>query len=174
MDREVNKLRAVLNEISRLESRRRRKVEDLLLKAKSDDITTAILAEAARLERENPHRKVEAADFEPLFETRLDDQYAVDKSILDTEAAEQQDLIARVKNANASFLASRKVDSSLAQREQALQNLENAYLKYRELISNLDVGRKFYNDLTKLLGRFRDECRHFVTTRRAEAGRFEV
>lgn len=39
MDREVGKLRQCLNEVSRLESRRRRKIESLREKAKADDIS---------------------------------------------------------------------------------------------------------------------------------------
>jgi programmed cell death 6-interacting protein len=43
IEREVSKLRASLNDISRLESRRRRKIEALKTKAKSDDISMCIL-----------------------------------------------------------------------------------------------------------------------------------
>ena len=39
VEREASRLRAVLNEVSRLESRRRRKIETLREKAKSDDIS---------------------------------------------------------------------------------------------------------------------------------------
>ena len=174
MDREVAKLRQVLNDLARLESRRRRKIEDLLLKAKQDNITTSILSEAARLERENPLQKVEAADFEPLFESRLEANYAADKQILATDSQEQESLLQKVKEANSAFLASRSMDSSHAQREQAIQSLENAHLKYKELVQNLEAGRKFYNDLSKLLGRFRDEARGFASVRRTEAGKCEV
>jgi programmed cell death 6-interacting protein len=66
------------------------------------------------------------------------------------------------------------VDSSLKDREDALQTLENGYSKYKEIISNLDVGRKFYNDLARLLQRFRDEVRAWVYSRRVEAERLEV
>lgn len=39
MDREVGNLRQCLNEVSRLESRRRKKIESLREKAKADDIS---------------------------------------------------------------------------------------------------------------------------------------
>jgi programmed cell death 6-interacting protein len=42
VDREAGKLRGCLNEVSRLESRRRRKVEALRMKAKLDDISESI------------------------------------------------------------------------------------------------------------------------------------
>lgn len=80
----------------------------------------------------------------------------------------------RLQEANASFLACRRMDSSLKKREMAIQKLENGYFKYKELITNLEVGRKFYNDLGRLLSRFLDECKHFVHQRRVEAGQMEV
>ena len=59
------------------------------------------------------------------------------------------------------------------EREQALQRLENAYYKYKELVSNVEVGRKFYNDLSRIVGGFRDSARAFVAERRAEARALE-
>lgn len=93
---------------------------------------------------------------------------------MEEEEGEQEDIVSRLKDANASFIASRRMDSSLKERQEALQRLETGYLKYRELVSNLEVGRKFYNDLARLLGRFRDECKHFVHQRRVEARQIEV
>lgn len=90
----------------------------------------------------------------------------------ETEA--QQDLTDRLREANNSFNACRKGETINREREQALQALENAYLKHREIMGNLDVGRKFYNDLARLLQRFRDECRAFVYGRRVQAGQIEV
>jgi programmed cell death 6-interacting protein len=191
MDREVGKLRQCMNEVSRLESRRRRKIETLRQKAKADDISkpplslfwsphltpslaASILAEAGRLERENPLRKVESADFEPLFNSRLEARYSTDKLTLEQESEEQEELVSRLREANASFLAGRRMDSSLKEREDAIQTLENAFMKYNELIGHLDGGRKFYNELTRLLSRYRDECKHFVYRRRVEAGQMEV
>ena len=37
----------------------------------------------------------------------------------------------------------------------------------------LEVGRKFYNDLAKIVGRFRDGVKAFVYERREEAMRME-
>ena len=117
---------------------------------------------------------MEASDFEPLFGSRLEARYSADKQLLVQEADEQQNLVARLKEANASFLASRRMDSSLKDRETAIQMLESGFMKYKELIANMDVGRKFYNDLARLLSRFSDEAKHFVYQRRIEAGRIEV
>ena len=172
LEGEVSRLRNSLNEVSRLESRRRRKIEALREKAKKDDINTSILEETARLEREYPNQIVVSANFESFFEKRLQ-KYDPDLEGLKTEVEEQDRLTAQLESANASFVAARKGDSSSREREQALQKLENAYFKYKEIVSNLEVGRKFYNDLAKIVGRFRDECKTFKYGRREEAMKME-
>merc|ERR1711977_409993 len=79
----------------------------------------------------------------------------------------------QLETANQAFVLARKGDTSSREREQALQKLENAYFKYKEIVSNLEVGRKFYNDLAKIVGRFRDGVKAFVYERREEAMRME-
>ncbi|TVY83955.1 pH-response regulator protein, partial [Lachnellula suecica] len=172
LEAEVSRLRTSLNEVSRLESRRRRKIEALREKAKKDDINTTILAEAARLEREYPAQTVVPAHFEEFFEKRLQ-LYDADLSSLTSESAEQDSLLHSLETANESFVAARKGDTSSRAREAALQKLENAYFKYKEIVSNLEVGRKFYNDLARIVGRFRDGAKGFVYERREEAVRLE-
>ncbi|KAF2117598.1 BRO1-like domain-containing protein [Lophiotrema nucula] len=172
VEREAGKLRGSFNEVSRLESRRRRKIETLRTKAKQDDINPELLREAARLEREYPMQSIEAVQFEGLFDKRLQ-MYDVDQDMVKDEAQEQQEAIKRLQDANAAFLNARRGDQSTKQREQALQSLENAYFKYKEIISNLDVGRKFYNDLAKIVSRFRDECRSYAHQRKLEASQIE-
>ena len=135
-------------------------------------IDPTILAEAARLEREYPMQKIEPAQFEDLFERRLE-RYDADRAMIVEEREEQEEMSSRLKEANASFLHARRGDSSTHEREQALQKLENGYSKYKEIVANLEVGRKFYNDLAKIVSRFRDDCRSFAYQRRTEAGQLE-
>ncbi len=118
-------------------------------------------------------QKIEPANFEDLFERRLE-RYNTDRALVAEESQEQEHLSSRLQEANANFLKARSGDSSTKEREQALQKLETAYFKYKEIISNLDVGRKFYNDLAKIVNRFRDECKSFVYQRRLEAGQIEA
>lgn len=172
VDKEAGKLRGCINEATRLESRRRRKIEALKTKAKQDDINPDLLREAARLEREYPMQSIEAVQFEDLFDKRLR-MYDVDAEMVKEERLEQQEMIKRLQEANAAFVTARRGDQSTKQRERALQTLENSFYKYKEIISNLDVGRKFYNDLAKIVSRFRDECRNFAYSRKAEASQLE-
>lgn len=172
LEGEVSNLRHSLNEVSRLESRRRRKIEALREKAKRDDINHDILAEAARLEREYPNETISAAQFEDFFDRQLA-KYDSDIASLKQESEEQDKLVRQLELANASFVSARKGDTSSREREQALQKLENAYLKYKEIIHNLETGRKFYNDLARIVSRFRDGAKSFVQERREEAMRME-
>lgn len=173
LEREVSKLRSALNDISRLESKRHRKIESLKTKAHADDISPDLHKEASRLEREHPMQKIEAVQFEDFFDERLR-RYTADQDTVTTEQLEQSDLLSRLTSANTSFTHARRGDSSTKDREQALQQLENAYFAYKEIVQNLEVGRKFYNDLAGIVGKFRDECRAFAFQRRAEAEQLEV
>jgi programmed cell death 6-interacting protein len=128
----------------------------------------ALLQETGRLEREFPMHKIEPLQFEGLFEERLLD-YENDRNMVTEEEEDQDDLERRVRDANSAFNKVRTGDTSTRERERALQDLDNGYLKYKEIASNLDVARRFYNDLANIVTRFRDSCRSFVNQRRMEA-----
>ena len=173
VDRAANHLGNCLHEVTRLETRRKRKSQALREKAKADDISSALRKETGRLEREFPMQKIEASQFEELFEERLL-VYESDREMIAEEESEQDDLARRLREANAAFVNARRGDTSTKAREKALQELENGYLKYKEIVSNLDVGRKFYNDLATIVTRFRDGCKSFVHQRRMEASHLEA
>ena len=117
-------------------------------------------------------QKIEPAQFENLFEERLE-RYDEDQKSIVKEKEEQDQIALQLRQANAAFASARKGDNSTREREQALQRLENAYAKYKEIISNMNTGRKFYNDLAKIVNRFRDDCKNFAYQRRVEAGQLE-
>ncbi|KAI3328073.1 pH-response regulator protein palA/RIM20 [Xylariaceae sp. AK1471] len=172
----IGRLRSVYNDVTRLESRRHRKAEALREKARGDDIKSDILAEAARLERnQTVATAIVPAHFEDFFEKRLDSLYEPDLEMVKKEGAEQEKLVSDLIRANREFESQKKIagDKGNREREQALQKLENAYYKYKELTSNVEVGRKFYNDLSRIVGNFRDSARTFVTDRRREARMLE-
>lgn len=167
----LGRLRGAYNDIQRLESRRRRRAEALREKAKADDIKPDIMKEAARLERTYPNTQIVPAHFEDFFEKRLDSMYEADLELIEKEAAEQEKMLADVTRANRDFEGQKKTagDRGSREREAALQALDNAYYKYKEIVSNVEVGRKFYNDLSKIVGSFRDRCRDWVGERRKDA-----
>jgi len=173
VERDANALRASLNEVNRLESRRRKKMDALRAKAREDDVNPDLLREASRLEREYPMQPVTASQFESLFDERLK-KYDSDQADLKREETEQKRLLGVVQEANHAFQTAKRGDTSSQEREDALQSLENAYTAYKEIMRNLETGRKFYNDLSAIVTRFRDESRNFVYTRRSEAQGLEA
>lgn len=173
VEREASSLRASLNECNRLESRRKRKTDQLRQKAKEDEVEKDLLREASRLEREYPMQTVEAAQFEAFFDKRLQ-KYDPDQQELKSEEREQGALLSQVAERNTAFRTAKRGDNSSKEREEALQNLDNAYLAYKEIMNNLNTGRKFYNDLNGICLRFRDDCRNFTSYRRSEAQNIEA
>ena len=172
----VGRLRSAYNDILRLESRRRKKAELLRDNSRADDIKPDILKEAARLERTYPSTTIVTAHFEDFFEKRLDKLYEPEVEAVTKEELEQDQLLQEVERANREFEAQkRKVgDKGSREREQALQKLDSAYFKYKEIVNNLEVGRKFYNDLNKIVGPgFRDVVKGWVAQRRMEAKSLE-
>lgn len=127
----VGQLRSAYNEVLRLESRRRRRVERLRERARRDDIKGDVLNEAARLGRSYPATAIVPAHFEDFFEKRLDGLYEAELAAVDEEAQEQEEVLAQVERANGEFEARRhKVgDRGLQEREQALQRLDGAYCR---------------------------------------------
>jgi hypothetical protein len=168
------KVREALNDLSRSEARRRRMIEDLRFRMEADDIRIstfllplmpddAILEETAAMFLSAP------ADFEDFFSRRLESHYAENQNECRLDQAESGKLRARLREANSNFVKSRRTDTSLEDRERALQKLETGYLKFLEIAQNLDEGRKFYNELARMLGRWREEIRGFVYQRKKEA-----
>ena len=109
------------------------------------------------------------ADFEDFFARRLESHYTETRQEYKLDATESTKLRARLRDANAVFVKLRKNDTSLADRERALQKLETGYLKFLEIVQNLDEGRKFYNELARMLTRWREEVKGYVYERKKEA-----
>jgi len=172
----IGKLRSAYSDVLRLESRRRKKVESLRDSARRDDVKPDILKEAARLERTYPNTALVPAHFEDFFDRRLDKLYEPEIEGVAKEEEEQDRVLGSVERANSEFEAQKRQAGGRAsrEREEALQRLDNAYFKYKEVVNNLEVARKFYNDLNKIVGPgFRDRVKKYVAERHMEARALE-
>ncbi|KAK3689322.1 BRO1-like domain-containing protein [Podospora appendiculata] len=169
----LGRLRGAYNDVMRLESRRRKRVEALKARARADDIKPDILTETARLERTYPSTPIVSAHFEDFFEKRLDSLYESDVEAVEKEAADQEKILADVQRANREFESQKRTVGGNAEREKALQRLDNAYYKYKEIVNNVEVGRKFYNDLSRIVEQFRNQARQWVNGRRKDARSLE-
>ena len=181
------KVRETLNDLSRSEARRRRMIEDLRFRMEGDDIRTPttpffsphlenpadmidddILEEARNLES-TTSTPLTPAHFENYFTKRLETHYTENRNDLRVDQRESVKRCSRLREANTAFVKSRRTDTALEERERALQKLETGYLKFLEIAQNLDEGRKFYNELAKMLTRWKEEIRGFVYQRKMEA-----
>ncbi|KAF8968115.1 BRO1-like domain-containing protein [Flammula alnicola] len=131
-------LRVKLEELDTL----RRDRDQLVYRARSladaDDIQPRIMKSSSGFER--------LADVTPdMFEDVSDEELAkFDKFMLEMDeiSRKQKEILSEIENQNKQFLDSRKEDPVVKEREVALQSLDLAYFKYREITRNLDEGFK--------------------------------
>ncbi|EKM58371.1 uncharacterized protein PHACADRAFT_159473 [Phanerochaete carnosa HHB-10118-sp] len=132
--------------------------------SESEDIAPRILKAAAAVER--------WVEVQPsMFEDVLDEELAkYEKFRAEIEGSEQKQgrTLDSIKERNDLFLQCRKDDPSVKEREHALQSLDLAYHKYKEITRNLDEGLKFYNDISDILGRLKQDCIEWCNHRRNE------
>lgn len=157
-------LRMLLEQLDDLARERNQLVSRAQRLADADDISTRIQKEAAGLES--------WAEVQPsMFEDTLDQELVkYDKFRRDIEegASKQTEILENVKTQMDSFLHSRREDSSVKEREYALQSLDLSYHKYKEIVRHLDDGMQFYNDLAGMLIKFKESCLEWVMGRRSE------
>ncbi|KAN0092781.1 BRO1-like domain containing protein [Tylopilus felleus] len=161
-------LRGLLESLDDIRRSRGELVSRAQRRAEVDDIRPRIVTAVERFDRD--------AEITPaMFSDVSDEELAkYDRFIqgLGEGQKKQQGLLEAIKSTNEKFLSSRKEDTSVKEREQALQNLDLAYAKYREITRNLEEGLKFYNDIANILARFKEACRMWSNARSQEAQAF--
>lgn len=106
----------------------------------ADDISPALLKKAAELTQKSPLVKIEAAQFEDMF---VEELRKYDGFIMTVDKQDElQSNILRQLNELYSQYKERGAVTSLTKREKALQNLNQAFLKYKEIKTNLSEGLK--------------------------------
>ena len=100
------------------------------------------------------------AELSSLFYTTLWSFQVVDTSRNDTDNQVQ----------NESFLSERKDDPRIKSREKSLQEFDQAYWKWREIVDNAEEGIKFYQSFGEMLGGFKGGCIQFLNSRRVDVG----
>lgn len=108
--------------------------------ANADDISPALLKKAAELTAKSPTVKIEAAQFEDLFIVNLR-KYDSFVMTVDKEDEQQSIILRQLNDAYHQYMTGTSNNGS-AKREKALQNLHQAYLKYKEIRTNLSEGLK--------------------------------
>lgn len=157
-------LRVLIEELDDLHRARNQLIRRAQTLADADDIRARILKVSSGFER---FAQVEPA----MFEEVLDEELAkYDKFLreIGEVGQKQKGLLSDIQSRNELFLQCRRDDPSVKEREYALQSLDLAYHKYREIIRNLDEGFKFYNDLAGILVQFKEACKNWSHHRNQE------
>ncbi|KAI0787643.1 pH-response regulator [Fomes fomentarius] len=157
-------LRVLLEKLDDLSKSREELVARVNRLAASDDITPRVLKAASAMEQ---WINVQPAMFEDILDEELS-KYDRFRRQLEDDERKQDELLAAVRERHAQFAQSRKEDETVKAREHALQSLDLAYHKYKEIVRNSEEGLKFYNGLVEILSQFRDACKEWVGIRRNE------
>ncbi|KDQ57158.1 hypothetical protein JAAARDRAFT_58624 [Jaapia argillacea MUCL 33604] len=132
--------------------------------AASDDIAPKIMKQAAGFEQ---WTEVQPAMFDDLFDQEMA-KYDKFRDGVEETARKQEQILSDIKARNAAFIQSRRDDPGVNKRQHAIQTLELAYHKYKEITRNLDEGLKFYNDLAGILTQFKELCKEWTRERQNE------
>ncbi|KAF9181542.1 pH-response regulator protein palA/rim20 [Haplosporangium sp. Z 767] len=164
----VEDLKMLLEEVDQIIKARRIKLEEIKRIADEDDIGPALVAITNKLTANSSAVKIEPAHFEALFQEQLK-KYDGYKQMVKEETTTQEDLLMAIQETNKAFLASRRSNAVVHQREKALQNLDAAFQKYKAILANFKEGMQFHHDFEKILVRLRDNCRDYFFARKMEA-----
>ncbi|KAF9477921.1 BRO1-domain-containing protein [Pholiota conissans] len=166
----ARQMRVKLEELDTVSQDREQIVRRARSLADADDIKPRIMKASSGLQQ--------LVDITPdIFEDVSDEELAkYDKFLLEIDdiARRQGDLLSSIENQNVELLNSRKEDPALKERENALQALDIAYSKYREITRNLEEGYKFYNDFAGILMQFKEVCKTWSIQRSQELRSFKL
>jgi len=138
----VRALRVELEGLDDLVDSRTTVLEEAKAMSKRHDIRPTIMREAGMIASgSNAPLVIEAAHFEPLFESEMQ-PYEKFRSEVEASERAQDERLEIIRQRNEEFVEARKVDSVVKKREEALQTMDLAYSKYRELSANLVEGLK--------------------------------
>lgn len=159
--------RTLRREIERIDDLQRARA-DLARRAQTlsdaDDIRPVIMREAAGFERW-------AEVLPAMFETAIQDgvaKYAKFRDDIEAGAERQEQTLEEIKAANAAFIQSRKEDPVVKDRELALQSLDFAYHKYKEIRRDLTEAMAWHNNIGKAISSFKEDCKTFHKLRQAD------
>jgi programmed cell death 6-interacting protein len=131
-------LRSHLESLDDLLGARAELVQRVERLAASDDVAPRLMREAAAVAR---WVEVRPEMFDEAIEEELG-KYERFREDLEDGERRQDDALDGIRERNTLFLDSRREDPSIKAREHALQSLDLAYHKYREIHKNLTEGIK--------------------------------
>jgi hypothetical protein len=140
-DAVILRLKSLVDECFERMRDRQRIAEEAQSMADQDDISPLILKRASELSDGSSTVKIETSQFDSLFTTELG-KYNDLLIQVKKHSQEQWILLRKIRDANNDFMAKRTGSGEISRREKAFQNLEQAYLKFKEIRTNLVEGIK--------------------------------
>ncbi|KAI9249192.1 BRO1-like domain-containing protein [Phascolomyces articulosus] len=137
----IEQLRALLDEMDDHLIARRQIADRARKLSNADDISPVLLKKAAQITAKSPVVKIDPAQFEELFvdELRKYDDILME---IDRQDERQNQVLREMARVHQEYSKAREKGSATAKRERALQNLSQAYLKFKEIKMNLQDGLK--------------------------------
>ncbi|KAK6205540.1 BRO1-like domain-containing protein [Scheffersomyces amazonensis] len=172
----ISDLRKALNEGSKIEENRREIIAGLEVKVRDNNILPLVLEEYKdnqdKIYDDNGNIKTRA--FESLYDRNLQ-IFREDLKQLEASKNRQIAFENEIDMLNNRFVTEFRSgnDRSQTKRKEVLQTLENVYVKYLDVMSNLNEGSKFYIDFITKGNAVLQECDQFLFQRRLQAREIE-
>lgn len=107
-------------------------------------------------------------DCEKISNQGLEENYGALEKEVDENIQCQENILAKIQDANQRFVAAKKDSGAASQRETMLKDLAQAHDAFMELVANLKEGTKFYNDLTDIVLKYQSKVSDLIFARRTE------
>ncbi|CAG8473195.1 3077_t:CDS:2 [Ambispora leptoticha] len=164
-DPSATELRSLYNEVQRMMSNRKERIQEAQKFGHSDDIGPDLRKEAAKITSKGIGVKIESAHFEDFFAQRLA-RYEPFLQMVKQETENQENLINSIIELNHLLRESRQHSDANSARVKALQNLEAGYDKFKEILKNIREGEQFYRTFEIPLTEWKNACQKFVESRK--------
>lgn len=173
----ISNLRDSMSQIDIYDESRKSFLSELEIKARENSILPIILDKykSNKDEFHNEEGKIDPNLFESIYEEHLK-IFQIDIEFINKQKQNQTRLENEIDSLNNKFVSvyTNTNNESQTNRRIALQNLEQAYSKYLQLISDLNEGLKFYTGLINNGNGVLRDCESFVNQRRIEARDLEI
>ncbi|CAG8808105.1 36878_t:CDS:10, partial [Gigaspora margarita] len=162
-----NELRNLINEAHAKIGERNKTIEEIKKVSNLDDIGPKLLKEAAKITANGTAIKIEPAHFEELFIEELK-KYDKFLAFMQREAENQEKLLNHIQGKYQELTEKRNKAMNNSGRAETLEKYKTAYQKFREILSNLQEGIKFYRNFEATLRDYKKKCQEFATNRQKE------
>lgn len=170
----LTEIRGVLDKTQELEVSRKKFLGDLEIKVRDDNISVKLINEYKSLANSGGYKKLADTWFELKFQDYIK-TFNFDLEYVESLKVTQHQLENDIDRLNQ--LLTTKTKNLIQQpdeRRDALQVLEDIYLRYLQLITNINEALKFYNDFKTRGVNVVRQCNEFINHRKQEARDLEL